>query len=229
MLALLASTVLLPSTGGTVAGAVDAVVGRASQYLPASLSRRRSSGGAPPPAAPGVSVPLRMLSGEEVPLEATADSTLAELQQDCLAVAGVPAALQRFCIQGVSLPTDGTCAPALLVDLPSLPAACLPCLMPSPPPSSHAAEEPREPGLAGLLRSTASHLSNRDRMARSLADWSSFFLLPEGVSRELRGQGLVSWARANVWQQLTEQPAPPGTVRVSGNSQWGDLEPALCA
>jgi hypothetical protein len=38
-----------------------------------------------------------MLSGEEVPLEATAESTLAELQQDCL-VAGVPAALQRFCI-----------------------------------------------------------------------------------------------------------------------------------
>lgn len=79
------------------------------------------------------------------------------------------------------------------------------------------AEEPREPGLSGLLRSTAVNLSSRQRLARQLTDWSSFFLLPEGVSRELRGQGLLSWARDNVWQQLRDRPPPAGTVRVRGH------------
>lgn len=51
-------------------------------------------------------------------------------------------------------------------------------------------------------------------MARQLADWSSFFLLPEGVSRELRGQGLVTWAHDNVWQQLRDTRPPQGTIRV---------------
>jgi hypothetical protein len=82
-------------------------------------------------------------------------------------------------------------------------------------PACPLSEEPREPGLSGLLRSTATNLSSRQRMARQLADWSSFFLLPEGVARELRGQGLLSWANDNVWVHMQDRRAPPGTVRVS--------------
>lgn len=53
-------------------------------------------------------------------------------------------------------------------------------------------------------------------MARSLQDLTAFLLVPEGLGRELRGQGLAAWARENVTHQLWAPP--PGTVRV--RSRW---------
>lgn len=184
----------------------------ASGYLPASLSRRRLCS-APPPQP--VSVPVRLLGGEEAVVGASVDTTLQQLQQECQQAAGVQPYLQRICIQGDGrgpLAAGAAAGPPLPLPRCSHASPRLTCVACRAGP---AAEEPREPGLSGLLRSTATNLSSRQRMARQLTDWSSFFLLPEGVSRELRGQGLVSWANDNVWQQLNDRRPPPGTVRVS--------------
>ncbi|PRW44238.1 Arginine repressor [Chlorella sorokiniana] len=71
----------------------------------------------------------------------------------------------------------------------------------------------RPAGLGGLL-TAARRIGSREQLARSLQDASCFFLVPEGLSRELRGRGLAAWTHENVWQPLAELQAPPGTVRV---------------
>lgn len=81
-----------------MAGAVGAVAGRASHYLPKPLARRRLSGGAPPPQL--VNVPVRRLSGEEAVVGASLDASLEELQCECQLAVGVAPPLQRICIQG---------------------------------------------------------------------------------------------------------------------------------
>lgn len=78
-----------------------------------------------------------------------------------------------------------------------------------------AEESLRPAGLGGLL-TAARRIGSREQLARSLQDASCFFLVPEGLSRELRGRGLAAWAHENVLQPLAELQAPQGTVRVSG-------------
>ena len=76
-------------------------VGRASQYLPAlSLRRRGASAAKPPPPPPPLPVWVHMLSDEQRLVEATAETSLEQLQQECERAAGVPAAQQRVCVQG---------------------------------------------------------------------------------------------------------------------------------
>ena len=225
----------LEASSLAVAGAVDAVVGAASH-----LFARACGGGAPPP-SPAL-VLLCLLSGGEARLDgATVDTTLAQLQLECERAAGVPPARQRICVQGTCVRVcicgcdtarlgasvrggvcwdwccTTPCAACWCATAPSA-AAAASTVCPVRP----AAELPSDPGLVGLLRSTASHLSSRDRIARSLADWSSFYLLPQGLSRELKGQGLASWLHDHVWRQLrdNEEP-PPGTARVREEKRGG--------
>lgn len=81
-------------------------------------------------------------------------------------------------------------------------------------------EAPHAAGLGGLL-TAARRIGSREQLARSLQDASCFFLVPEGLSRELRGRGLAAWAHENVLQPLAELQAPPGTVRVGGRDGSG--------
>lgn len=95
-------------------------------------------------------------------------------------------------------------------------AAAKPAANRLPPPAAE--EPPRPAGLGGLL-TAARRIGSREQLARSLQDASCFFLVPEGLGRELRGRGLAAWARESVLQPLAELQAPPGTVRVGG--AWG--------
>lgn len=68
-----------------------------------SLGRRRSSGSAasvPPPPLERVALPLQLADGEEVLVQAAADSSLEEVLQKCGQAAGVPALLLSLIVQG---------------------------------------------------------------------------------------------------------------------------------
>eukprot|EP00887_Chlorella_sp_A99_P005033 scaffold4.g5033.t1 len=69
--------------------------------------------------------------------------------------------------------------------------------------------------LLGLLR-TAASAGGAARARRWLQGWAAYLLVPEGLSREMRGRGLVRWLRTHVWRRLQE-PAPgppPGTAAI---------------
>lgn len=79
-------------------------VGRASRYLPTLSLRRRGSGAGdakPPP--PPLPVWVQLLSDEQQLVEVPATASLEELQGECERATGVPAELQRLCVQGALL------------------------------------------------------------------------------------------------------------------------------
>jgi hypothetical protein len=63
------------------------------------------------------------------------------------------------------------------------------------------------PSLVSAIRSTATSFTSRERVKDTLVDWVNFMFLPEAVNREVRGRGLVSWAREFIMPHL--QPLPP--------------------
>ncbi|KAL4428404.1 hypothetical protein ABPG75_002493 [Micractinium tetrahymenae] len=86
----------------------------------------------------------------------------------------------------------------------------------------------QERPLASSLHSLAHSVSSRHHLRRQLADWSSFLLLPEGVRRELRGQGLGGWVQQHVLERLQgPRQAPPGTVWVQVATLDGARHPLL--
>lgn len=86
----------------------------------------------------------------------------------------------------------------------------------------------QEEPLPGGLRSLGSSLGNQHHLKRQLEDWSTFLLLPEGLRRELRGQGLASWLKQHVWEPLQEpRQAPPGTAWVTVALLTGTRRPIL--
>lgn len=70
-----------------------------------------------------------------------------------------------------------------------------------------------EPGLVNLLRNTATHLTNRDRMSRTMMQWVNYIFLPESVNKEIKGAGFIQWAHDNVWAHVALRE--PGRVQVS--------------
>jgi len=99
----------------------------------------------------------------------------------------------------------------------------LPPATPSPTWLHSPAEQPEG---RGLVHSLAHSVGSRQRLARCLLDWGSFLLVPEGLSRELRGQGLAAWLRQHLWEHIrTPRQAPPGTAWVSGwgGAGWGGV------
>jgi hypothetical protein len=61
-------------------------------------------------------------------------------------------------------------------------------------------------GLVSALRSTAGQLGSRERVRDAVVEWVNFVFLPEAVNREVRGRGVVSWARERVWPRLHGPP-----------------------
>lgn len=179
-----------------------------------------------------MAVPLRLADGEEAVVQATAGSSLEEVLRVCEAAAGVPAALLSLTVQGEARGAGALMAVRSRQHMPSMSVwpsplvgmsqtkkrstgglACAdsPLLRPGPP-GRLPAEEP----LASSLHSLAHSMSSRHHLKRQLADWSSFLLLPEGVRREMRGQGVGGWLQQHVWERLQgPRQAPPSTVWVS--------------
>ena len=78
-------------------------------------------------------------------------------------------------------------------------------------------EEERPAGDGGLmsaLRSTASHLTSRERVVASVSDWVNFMFLPEAVNRELKGRGLGAWAKETILPHL-QGPPPPHIAQIT--------------
>ena len=242
-----ASPVRLPSPSDSAAMVGATYGAMVDRLPTIGLALRRRHGREAPPLPVRVPlrlVPPRQGEEEAVVL-ATTLTTVQELLEECAAAAGVPVSLARLCVEGTRTDTrvsrqhglglaacPGTSALGACVwqhvwlgCLCHPPWLCAPPPAASPEPACFAAwpadERPARSSsstsLVGLIRSTASQLGSRERLVENIKDWVSFFFVPEGVSRELRGQGLISWLHANVWRRLreAERPPPPGTVAVA--------------
>jgi len=82
-------------------------------------------------------------------------------------------------------------------------------------------------GIVSALRSTASQLTSRERVRETLVDWVNFIFLPEAVNREVRGRGLMSWAKEHVLPRL-QGPPPPNiatatVMLIGGRRGWVEL------
>lgn len=256
-----------PPRPSSAAAAYTAVLDRASQLLPAALSKRLASAtagavvvaGRGPEPAPPVQVAVHPRRGPTVLISVTQDVTLEALQRAAGKATGGVAANFEFVVAGASGSGAGApgrrhgdavgfgfhpCAlrrahgrgcvflggaarqfrarwlvgcrgrvlrpPGLLASSISLPRACdcIP-LAPNPHPNHacRAAEENGPPGFKELLRSTAGQLSHRQRAKWAVLDGVDWLFVPQSISAELRGSGLLAWLDRHVLANLREPGA----------------------
>uniref|UniRef100_A0A1D2AD86 Ubiquitin-like domain-containing protein n=1 Tax=Auxenochlorella protothecoides TaxID=3075 RepID=A0A1D2AD86_AUXPR len=75
-------------------------------------------------------------------------------------------------------------------------------------------EERGPPGVKELLRSTANRLAHRRRLAWTVLDNFNWLVLPESLTREVRGRGLLAWAEENIGVHLRE-PSGSDAIKVT--------------